>query len=89
MLPWLMGRVPQMRPESLIALAERLKAESQRVRKNEPGFAADLRYAVFCCRRLAALAVADELVGEHDSGRRRELVEEIGGLLREGCGGRV
>ena len=89
LLPWLMGEISAMRPESLIALAERLKAESQRVRKNEPAFAADLRYAVFCCRRLAALAVADELAGERDSGRRRELVEEIGGLLREGCGGRV
>ncbi len=78
-----------MRPESLIALAERLKTESRRIRKNEPAFAADLRYAVFCCRRLAARAVADELVGEQDSGRRRELAEEIRGLLREGCGGRV
>jgi hypothetical protein len=81
------GEGSAMRPESLIALAERLKAEARRVRKSEPAFAADLRYAVFCCRRLAALAVADELAGEHDSGRRRELVEEIGGLLREGGGG--
>jgi hypothetical protein len=71
-----------MRPESLIALAERLKTEARRVRKNEPGLASDLRYAVFCCRRLAAVAVADELVGERDPGRRRELVEEIDGLWR-------
>jgi hypothetical protein len=78
-----------MRPESLIALAERLKTEARRVRKNEPAFAADLRYAVFCCRRLAALAVADELAGEHNFSRRRELVEEIGGLLQEGQEGRV
>jgi hypothetical protein len=89
LLPWLMGEIFAMRPESLIALAERLKAESQRVRKNEPAFAADLRYAVFCCRRLAALAVADELADEPDSSRRRELAKEIGGLLREECGGRV
>jgi hypothetical protein len=72
-----------MRPESLIALAERLKAEARRVRKSEPGFAADLRYAVFCCRRLAALAVADELVGEPDATRRRALIEEIGRLSAE------
>ena len=85
LLRWLMGG-SVMRPESLIALAERLKAEARRVRKNEPQFSADLRYAVLCCRRLAALAVADELAGEQDSGRRRELVEEIGGLLREGAG---
>jgi hypothetical protein len=75
--------VPGMRPESLIALAERLKAEARRVRKIEPGFAADLRYAVFCCRRLAALAVANELVGEPDPTRRRALAEEIGGLSAE------
>jgi hypothetical protein len=87
--PWLRGEISAMRPESLIALAERLKTESQRVRKNEPAFAADLRYAVFCCRKLAALAVADELADEPDSSRRRELAKEIGGLLREGCGGRV
>jgi hypothetical protein len=89
LLPWLLGENSSMRPESLIALAERLKTESRRVRKNEPGFAADLRYAVFCCRRLAALAVADELADESDSGRRRALAEEIGGLLREGTCGRV
>jgi hypothetical protein len=87
--PWLMGRVSAMRPESLIALAERLKTEARRVRKNEPAFAADLRYAVFCCRKLAALAVADELAGEQDSGRRRQLAEEIGSLCREETGGRV
>lgn len=78
-----------MRAESLIALAERLKTEARRVRKNEPAFAADLRYAVFCCRKLAALAVAEELAGEHDAGRRRELAEEIGLLCREEAGGRV
>jgi hypothetical protein len=72
-----------MRSESLIALAERLKAEARRVRKNEPAVAADLRYAVFCCGRLAALAVADELVGEPDPTRRRALIEEIGGLRAE------
>jgi hypothetical protein len=78
-----------MRPESLIALSERLKTEARRVRKHEPGLASDLRYAVFCCRRLAAVAVADELVGERDADRRRELVEEMDGLWGEGSGGSV
>ena len=78
-----------MRPEPLIALAERLKTEARRMRKHEPGFASDLRYAVVCCRRLAAVAVADELVGERDPARRRELVEEMDGLWGEGQGGSV
>jgi len=70
-----------VRPESLIALAERLKINARRVRKEgQEGFAADLRYAAFVCRRLAAMAVADELAGERDSTRRRVLVEEISGL---------
>jgi len=78
-----------MRPESLIALAERLKTEARRIRKHEPGLASDLRYAVFCCRRLAAVAVADELVGERDPGRRRELIEEIDDLWRLGTCGNI
>jgi hypothetical protein len=70
-----------VRPESLIALAERLKTDARRLRKHgQEGFAADLRYAAFVCRRLAAMAVADELEGERDAARRRVLVAEISDL---------
>jgi hypothetical protein len=71
-----------MRPESLIALAERLKTDARRVRKEgRESSAADLRYAAFACRRYAALVVvANELMGERDPVRRRRLTEEVGSL---------
>ena len=71
----------RVRPESLIALAERLKTDARRLRKEgQEGFAADLRYAAFVCRRLAAMAVAEELSGEPNAIRRRALVAEIADL---------
>jgi hypothetical protein len=65
------------RPESILSLSERLKARAAvERRRGRTNIAADLRYASFCCGRLAALIIAEQAGAELDPIRRTQLCEE-------------
>jgi hypothetical protein len=68
--------------EGVIALCERLKQQSQLVRRGRRGDAAsDLRLAVFYLRRFAAVIMIDEAAAE-EPGRRRQIEDEATDLWR-------
>jgi hypothetical protein len=66
-----------MKPETLLALAERLQTRARTAhRRGYTHAAADLRMAATAARQLATLAIADEAATEQDHTRRHQLTQE-------------
>ena len=66
-----------MKPETYLALAERLHARARQAQsRGNTHSAADLRLASTLARRYAALLVADEATAEQDATRQHQLTHE-------------
>ena len=66
-----------MKPETYLALAERLHARARQAqRRGNTHSAADLRLASTLARRYAALLVADEATAEQDATHQPQLPHE-------------
>ena len=66
-----------MKPETYLALAERLHARARQAqRRGNTHSAVDLRLASTLARRYAALLVADEAIAEQDATRQSQLTHE-------------
>jgi hypothetical protein len=69
------------RPATVIALAERLRKQSRRVRSRD--VIADLRLATWYLKGLAALKIAEEAEVETDPARKHQLEQEAAQLRLE------
>jgi len=69
------------RPAAIIALAERLRKQSHRVRRHD--VIADLRLATWYLKDLAALKIAEEAEIEADPDRKHQLEQEVAQLRLE------
>jgi cytidylate kinase len=66
------------RPAAIIALAERLRRQSRKVRSHD--VIADLRLATWYLKGLAALKIAEEAEIETDPARKHQLEREAAEL---------
>ena len=75
-----------MKPETYLALAERLHARARQAqRRGNTHSAADLRLASTLARCYAALLVADEATAEQDATRQPQLTHEGAQTWSEIC----